>query len=203
MLRLLDEKSPGQACASNTRTSEVKHSEKTKTNQINTNNKLGENKGTKHNVATIGEHDRSKQENQHKTSNIPSTSTENLTVPQHKNENIIRNKQTRLVGEGASVNNVTAVEFTAKSWVHVSRLNPNLEVEEFLNFLKKKHNTEDIMCTKIMPKNVTNPYFSSFKVGIHPSLEETLLTNPKVWPKGAFVNKYLFRKPFQSRYHRK
>lgn len=103
------------------------------------------------------------------------------------------NKTKGLIGNGASENNVTAVGVTRKAWLHVSRLNPDLETAEFHEFLTQKHRTENIICKKIIPRNVPNPTYSSFKVGIDENLEEKLLSDPQIWPKGALVNKYLFR----------
>lgn len=143
------------------------------------------------------------QQNKNKTPEILKNKT-NLTATDLTSGNPMKidtsNKHENLVGAGNCDEKFMGVQQDKikKSWLCVSRFKPDLSADDLLNYLSTTHKRNDFVCTKIIPKNVSNPSYSSFRVGVDISLEEALLKNPMLWPSEIKVTKYLFRRTFHN-----
>ncbi|KAG5885090.1 hypothetical protein JTB14_003964 [Gonioctena quinquepunctata] len=90
------------------------------------------------------------------------------------------------------VGNITGCPLKAavqKAYLHVYKLDIDMKPKDVLNFLKKPFPEAEV--EQLESKHPQ--FYSSFKVAINGYNYERAM-NPAVWPEGAFVNRFLYRK---------
>lgn len=90
------------------------------------------------------------------------------------------------------VANIKIVE--ASEWFHVSRFEPNVDIEVIKEWFSSILADNNISCIKLQPRNRSQEEltFISFKLGVPKSLTNKVM-DPTIWPKNVTV------KPFESR----
>lgn len=85
-----------------------------------------------------------------------------------------------------------------KHWFHIARLPLDTSMDDVREYIIRKFGVKDCICERIVPRNVENATFSSFKVGVDHNSGDVLLTADK-WPKGIAVSRwYFFRRKQQT-----
>lgn len=80
----------------------------------------------------------------------------------------------------------------SRKWISVSNLLPSTNDVDVIQFISKKIKSSngEIVCSKITPRSIAFPTFSSFKIGVPIELFESVL-NSQFWPDNASVKEFL------------
>jgi hypothetical protein len=97
-----------------------------------------------------------------------------------------------IMGTGAATNGVITVN--PRKWLYVSMLHPETTEESVIKLISTamKSTATDFNCVKFLPRNMKDPTFISFKIGMPEDLLEGSL-NPTLWPSGVAIREFIDR----------
>jgi hypothetical protein len=105
-----------------------------------------------------------------------------------------------IMGTGAATSGVITVK--PQKWLYVSMLHPETTKESVIKLISTamKSKATDFNCVKLLPRNMKDPTFISFKIGMPEDLFEGSL-NPTLWPSGVAIRAFIDRPRHFSRFN--
>lgn len=122
-------------------------------------------------------------------------STESMTSSSSKASSVIHSNETLrdlkslVLQDDAVMSTLNATD--TKAWISLSNVAPDTTAENIIEFIRKKLKTDDgaILCSKITPRSIVNPIYSSFKVGVPEYLIQHV-TNEQFWPSEVVLKNF-------------
>lgn len=125
------------------------------------------------------------------TEDLPLTNEDGFIEQKNRRKKRINPSYANIVGSNKTESNFLSAP--KRAWYFLGRVNPNTEINAIVTFLRNLISNDDIFCEVIK----TESRNSCFKIGVDFKFKDKI-EDPKSWPAGVVVRRYIFRKPASS-----